>query len=116
MTDELPDDEFLFVFPAYSYLIEPGPRPGFLRIPGTETVFVPLWTDSDSFLTYIERSGMAGKFSGLTFYNAAELVFFLRSIPKQIDQVMVDPLPKAPARSSVFRVSDLIERLSNRTN
>lgn len=116
MSDELPDDEWLFSFPAFSYLIEPGPQPGLLRVPGSETVFVPLWTDSDSFLTYIERAGMAGKFSGVTFVNAAELACFLKSIPKQIDQVIIDPLPKAPARSTTFRIPDLIEQLLKQTD
>lgn len=38
--DELPDDFILT--PMYSYLIEPGPQPGYLRDPGSGSVFVPI--------------------------------------------------------------------------
>jgi len=111
--NDFPDSGFIFTLPLYSYLIEPGPRPGFLRDPKTQIVFVPLWTDSDTFETYLQRSGMAGKVSGLRIYSRKELIAYLRSIPsEQIKHVMVDPMPKAPHVASTFEIATLLAELT----
>jgi hypothetical protein len=104
-------DEFILTLPLYSYLIEPGPQPGFLRDPTTDAVFVPIWTDSDLFLTYLERSGLAGKVSGLKITSNEELVAYLRTIPAGVDQVAIDPGAKAPQKLLAFNVRALLEEL-----
>jgi hypothetical protein len=113
MVDDLIPDGFLFTLPLYSYLIEPGPKPGYLRDPKTQIIFVPLWTDGDTFATYLERSGLAGKVSALLIHSRAELLTFLRLIPNLIKHVMIDPIPKAPAITSVFELERLIKELSS---
>jgi hypothetical protein len=112
--DDLPN-EFILTLPAYSYLIEPGPQPGYLRDPGSGAVFVPIWTDSDLFLTYLERSGLAGRVSGLEITSKDELTAYLRTIPASIEQVAIDPGAKAPQRMSAWKVSQLCDELERRS-
>jgi hypothetical protein len=108
--DTLPDD-FILTLPAYSYLIEPGPQPGYLRDPGSGTIFVPIWTDSDLFLSYLERGGLAGKVSGLEITSKAELIAYLRTIPDRIEHVAIDPGAKAPQKITAWKIRELIEEL-----
>lgn len=105
------DDGFLFTFPLFSYLIEPGPKPGYLREPATKTVFVPLWTDEDLFGTYLQASGLAGRVSGLQLQDGGELAVYLRSVPDTIKHAMIDPAAKAPQVTRLYNIAKLLEYL-----
>lgn len=107
------NDSFLFMLPLYGYLIEPGPHPGFLRDPGKGTTFVPLWTDHDLFDTYLQKSGLAGKVSGLQIHSQEELVTFLLSIPANVQHVVVDPNPKEKQGLTVFEIRELLANLTS---
>lgn len=86
------DDAFLFDFPIYSYLIEPGPRPGALRDTTSGTLYVPLWTDRDLFDTFVENFEFDGPICGLKIDDRYELTDFLgRFDHPAITQVAIDP-------------------------
>lgn len=105
------DDSFLFTLPLYTYLIEPGPRPGFLRDPGKGIVFAPIWTDLDLFERYLEQSNLAGKVSGLQIHTREELVTFLASITPQIEYIAVDPSHQPKRAFTIFGRQDLLAKL-----
>jgi hypothetical protein len=106
-------DSFLLMLPMYSYLIEPGPRPGYLREPERGIVFVPLWTDHDLFETYLERSGLAGRVSGLVIGSRAELVTYLRSVPETVEEVVTDPNATAKQVLSAWSIRGLLAQLGS---
>ena len=103
---EMHENEFVLTLPLYTYLIEPGPKPGYLRGGKSGPTFVPFWTDYDLFETYLNGSGLSGKVSGLTIHSEQELITFLNSIPDTIKHVAVDPNPTPPVRLNVWAISD----------
>lgn len=105
-------DEFVITLPVFSYLIEPGPRPGFLQHPTTKVAYVPLWTDDDQFDRFLTESGLAGRVSGLCMNTVPELVTFLKHIPAQVQDVMVDPLAKAPAQANTWKIAKMLVELA----
>jgi hypothetical protein len=109
------DNTALFVFPIYSYLIEPGHRPAALRDTSTGTLYVPLWTARDLFDTFVENFEFGGPISGLQIDDRYELTNFLgRFDHPAITQVAIDP----DARSWIpFDLRDIeqVVRQINRT-
>lgn len=104
---------YSFDLPVFTYLIEPGSRPGFLQDPKSGSAFVPLWTDSDAFEIYLQKSGLAEKgATKLRMDSREELVGFLRSVPTPIQLVMFDPSPTVPSTMVVWEIAKLILALS----
>ncbi|HEY3963563.1 MAG TPA: hypothetical protein VGM05_03335 [Planctomycetaceae bacterium] len=104
------DAGFRIDFPMYSYLMEPGPRPGALRDPETGLLFVPLWTDRERFDAFVECFEFGGPISGLQIDNRFELTDFLSRFQNPaITQVAIDPdaLPELPF--DLLDIADVVE-------
>jgi|SRR5579872_3188494 len=90
----VPGDDFHIVFPIFSFLLEPGPRPGVIRDPETGTAFVPLWTNRELFDAFIENFEFGEPIAGLQIDNWLQLTDFLgRFKNPAIKQVAIDPEP-----------------------
>lgn len=83
---------FHVVFPIFSFLLEPGPRPGVIRDPVTGISFVPLWTLRELFDTFVENFDFGEPIAGLQIDNWLQLTDFLgRFRNPAIKQVAIDP-------------------------
>jgi hypothetical protein len=110
--DKLPDDAFVFIFPMHTYLIGSGPDPGRLRDRQRGIEFVPLWTDSDLFATYLEQSGHADQVTHRQFDGRSELIAFLESVRNLVGHVIVDPNRKMRPVATAWKIGDMIAQLS----
>ncbi len=87
-----PDAGFHAVFPIFSFLVEPGPRPGVIRDAKTGIAFVPLWTLRDLFDAFVEDFEFDGPIAGLQIDNWLQLTDFLgRFKNPAVQQVAIDP-------------------------
>src|SRR5579864_2610576 len=87
-----PGEGFHVVFPIYSFLLEPGPRPGVIRDPDTGTAFVPLWTLRELFDVFVENFEFDEPIAGLQIENWLQLTDFLgRFRNPAVKQVAIDP-------------------------
>ena len=87
-----PGGGFRIVFPIFSFLLEPGPRPGVIRDPQTGIAFVPLWTHRELFDSFVENFEFGEPIAGLQIDNWLQLTDFLgRFRNPAIKQVAIDP-------------------------
>ena len=87
-----PGEGFHIDFPIFSFLIEPGPRPGVIRDPKTGIAFVPLWTSRELFDSFVEDFEFGEPIAGLQIDNWLQLTDFLsRFRNPAIKQVAIDP-------------------------
>ncbi len=87
-----PDAGFHAVFPIFSFLIEPGPRPGVIRDPDSGIAFVPLWTLRELFDAFVAEFEFDGPIAGLQIDNWLQLTDFLgRFRNPVVQQVAIDP-------------------------
>ena len=109
----IPAHRSTFTPPFYSYLIEPGPMPSYIRGSPTGPEYVPFWTRSDLFEAYLKRVGLAGKsnLTRVTTRSLDELIAFLNAVPSHITHVMVDPDADALGEACVFPRSDIMKQL-----
>lgn len=105
-------DGFLFVFPLFAYLIEPGPRPGALRDSRTGTLFVPLWTGRDLFDTFVENFKFGDPISGLRIENRFDLSEFLDRFKNPlITHVAIDPDARPDIPFDLRKIKDIVEQI-----
>ncbi len=103
-----PGEGFRVVFPIFSFLIEPGPRPGVIRDPVTGTPFVPLWTRRELFDLFVNNFSIGEPIAGLQIDNWLQLSDFLgRFRNPAVKQVAIDPDP-VPGATPEFRTIESI--------
>jgi hypothetical protein len=87
-----PGEGIHLVFPIYSFLLEPGPRPGVIRDRKTGIAFVPLWTNRELFDIFVEDFEFGEPIAGLQIDNWLQLTDFLgRFRNPAVKQVAIDP-------------------------
>jgi hypothetical protein len=105
-------DGFLVVFPVYTYVIEPGPRPGFFGDIAKGVNVVPLWTDYDNCERYM-RHIRSGRIGSAKMKGAKELAAYLQAMPAEIEDVMIDPTPEPPFTGFGLSIAQLISELAD---
>lgn len=110
------EEEFHITFPAYVVTFKDAS--GLMLAGGNGKVFLPIFTDRDSALTFGERVGMS-QHPILEVPNAECLRILLenpptRSRPFQADGIIFDPFPRAtgdPINMTVYRPDYVIDML-----
>jgi hypothetical protein len=103
-----PDDEYVFTFPVCGLWRTDRPWPVVVTAVGSD--YLPLFTDLDAALTFLDRSGIgvARPLVLPTPAAVAEFLTFAASHP--LLRVMVDPLDGGPGWRRVFDIRGLIQR------
>jgi len=110
-----PRKGFHFVFPIFSFLVEPGPRPGVIRDPDTGVAFVPLWTLRELFDAFVEDFEFDGPIAGLQIENWLQLTDFLgRFRNPAVQQVAIDPEPTPGTSLDLRRIESILGHIDIR--
>ena len=110
------DQAFNFEYPIFSYLLEPGHRPGALRDSRTGMYYVPIWTERRLFDEFVENFEFSGPICGLQINDRYELSNFLsRFDHPAITQVAIDP-DAAPWNACELHNIEEIRRQCHPTN
>jgi hypothetical protein len=105
------DQAFRFEFPIFSYLMEPGPRPGALRDSQSGSYYVPLWTERHLFDEFVTTFEFGGPICGLQINDCRELVDFLsRFDHPAITQAAIDPDAAPWHTCKLIEIADILHR------
>ena len=110
-----PGEGFRIVFPIFSFLLEPGPRPGVIRDPESGIAFVPLWTLRELFDTFVENFEFDEPIAGLQIENWLQLTDFLgRFRNPAVKQVAIDPEATPGASFNLRKIDSILEHIDIR--
>ena len=105
------DQAIKFTFPIYSYLMEPGPRPGALRDSQSGLFYVPLWTNRRLFDEFVENFEFSGPICGLQINDRCELGNFLgRFDHPSIMHVAIDPSAQAWDPCELHNIEEILRQ------
>jgi hypothetical protein len=110
-----PGAGFHAIFPIFSFLVEPGPRPGVIRDPDTGTAFVPLWTRRELFDAFVENFEFGEPIAGLQIDNWLQLTDFLgRFRNPAVQEVAIDPEPTPGTTLDLKRIESILGHIDIR--
>jgi len=113
MENAEPEDRFILTFPMYALLFKDGT--GTILLRDGQNMFIPLFTDSDSAQTYLERSEIKECLVQV-LADAKALAAFLKNPPSRtgknsVERVLIDPLHPEPHRITMFPIKQILDSI-----
>jgi len=107
------EGQFILTFPMFALLLKDGT--GTIMLRHGPDIWLPLFTDRDSALTYLERSEIR-ECLVQELPNPADLSAFLRNPPSRagnnkVEYVVMDPIGPELKTVTVFKVDQLLASL-----